>query len=136
MLVVIDTNVLIAIVPSKSRYHSVYQAIQQKKILMAITSEILLEYEEQLKLRYKNYSVDEELEGLVNSRNVFLYSPDFNWNLIAADPEDNKFVDCAVAANADFIVTNDAHFNILKTISFPKVNTISLQEFISLLQTP
>ncbi len=103
---------------------------------MAITSEILLEYEEQLKLRYKNYSVDEELEGLVNSRNVFLYSPDFNWNLIAADPEDNKFVDCAVAANADFIVTNDAHFNILKTISFPKVNTISLQEFISLLQTP
>ena len=44
------------------------------------------------------------------------------------------FVDCAIAANADFLVTNDTHFNILKTIAFPKVNTISLQEFIPLLQ--
>jgi len=134
MLVVIDTNVLIAIVPSKSRYHLVYRMIKENKVSLALTSDILLEYEEQLKVRYKDFSVDEELRRMIDGTNVFLYIPDFSWNLISADPDDNKFVDCAVAANADFIVTNDAHFNILKTISFPKVNTISLQEFILLLQ--
>ena len=134
MLVVIDTNVLIAIVPSKSKYHLVYRMIKENKISLALSSDILLEYEEQLKIRYKDFSVDEELQGIIDGSNVFLYIPDFYWNLISADPDDNKFVDCAVAANADFIVTNDAHFNILKTISFPKVNTISLQEFILLLQ--
>ena len=71
---------------------------------------------------------------IIEKQNTDLVIPDFKWNLISADPDDNKFVDCAVAANADFIVTNDAHFNILKTVSFPKVNTISLQEFILLLQ--
>jgi len=93
-----------------------------------------LEYEEQLKSRYSSYSINEELMKIIEKQNTDLVIPDFKWNLISADPDDNKFVDCAVAANADFIVTNDAHFNILKTVSFPKVNTISLQEFILLLQ--
>lgn len=99
-----------------------------------ITTEILLEYEEQLKSRYSSYSINEKLIKIIEKQNTDLVIPDFKWNLISADPDDNKFVDCAVAANADFIVTNDAHFNILKTVSFPKVNTISLQEFILLLQ--
>ena len=99
-----------------------------------ITTEILLEYEEQLKSRYNSYAINEKLIKIIEKQNTDLVIPDFKWNLISADPDDNKFVDCAVAANADFIVTNDAHFNILKTVSFPKVNTISLQEFILLLQ--
>jgi len=99
-----------------------------------ITTEILLEYEEQLKSRYSSYSINEKLIKIIEKQNTDLVIPDFKWNLISAEPDDNKFVDCAVAANADFIVTNDAHFNILKTVSFPKVNTISLQEFILLLQ--
>lgn len=93
-----------------------------------------MEYEEQLKSRYSSYSINEKLIKIIEKQNTDLVIPDFKWNLISADPDDNKFVDCAVAANADFIVTNDAHFNILKTVSFPKVNTISLQEFILLLQ--
>lgn len=93
-----------------------------------------MEYEEQLKSRYSSYAINEKLIKIIEKQNTDLVIPDFKWNLISADPDDNKFVDCAVAANADFIVTNDAHFNILKTVSFPKVNTISLQEFILLLQ--
>jgi predicted nucleic acid-binding protein len=42
-------------------------------------------------------------------------------------------VDCAIAANAGYIITNDAHFNMLKNITFPKVNMLTLQAFISLL---
>ncbi len=56
-------------------------------------------------------------------------SPTFFYHLIKADPDDNKFVDCAICANAELIVTNDTHFNILKTIKFPKVGIMTLQEF-------
>ena len=51
----------------------------------------------------------------------------------SCDPDDNKFVDCAVSANADYIVTNDRHFNVLKGIYFPQVNVIDIDTFKRLL---
>ncbi|MBC8180569.1 PIN domain-containing protein [candidate division KSB1 bacterium] len=50
------------------------------------------------------------------------------------DEDDNKFVDCAISSNADFIVTNDRHFNILKNIEFPKVNVINVDDFLNKLK--
>jgi predicted nucleic acid-binding protein len=52
---------------------------------------------------------------------------------ITNDPDDNKFVDCAIASNADYIVSQDSHFDILKFIDFPKVNVIRLEEFMKTL---
>ena len=43
-------------------------------------------------------------------------------NLIQSDSDDNKFVDCCITANAQYIVSNDRHFDILKHIEFPHVN--------------
>ena len=53
----------------------------------------------------------------------------FRFNLIVADPDDNKFVDCAIVANAEYIVSQDTHFDVLKEIEFPKVNVIRIEEF-------
>ena len=68
-----------------------------------------------------------------NSTSYSMYTlkvtPYYSWNLIAADPDDNKFADCALNAGADFIVTNDRHFNVLKNIDFPKINVIDLDTF-------
>ena len=50
-------------------------------------------------------------------------------NLITVDPDDNKFVDCAISANAHYIVTNDHHYDVLKDIDFPKVNIVNIQQF-------
>lgn len=57
----------------------------------------------------------------------------FRFNLIQEDPDDNKFVDCAIAANASFIVSQDHHFDVLHAIDFPKVELIGIDEFVSLL---
>ena len=57
----------------------------------------------------------------------------YDFNLIEADPDDNKFVDCAIAAGAELIVTEDRHFNVLKKFSFPKVFVIDLDSFIKVL---
>lgn len=83
-----------------------------------------------MKLRYDDIFVDAEIKDLLTLYNVEEIIPVFNWKLISQDPDNNKFVDCAIAANADYIVTNDKHFNVLKDIAFPKVNIITLQEFI------
>ena len=44
---------------------------------------------------------------------------------------DNKFVDCAIAGNARYIVTEDHHFDVLKEIPFPKVAVINIDDFAS-----
>ena len=36
------------------------------------------------------------------------------------DPDDNKYCDCAIAGNAKYLVTEDKHFQILKSISIKK----------------
>jgi predicted nucleic acid-binding protein len=71
---------------------------------------------------------------------IFIESPDvtiqkvyYNWNAISIDPDDNKFFDIAVAADADYLVTNDRHFDIVKTITFPKVNMITTEDFLNVL---
>ena len=53
----------------------------------------------------------------------------YSWNLIEADSDDNKFADCAVSANATGIVTQDKHFNILRSIDYPKITLISIADF-------
>lgn len=38
----------------------------------------------------------------------------FDFNLIQADPDDNKFVDCAITAGARYVVTEDHHYDVIK----------------------
>ena len=49
--------------------------------------------------------------------------------IIEQDPDDNKFVDCAIVAGAEYIVSEDAHFRVLDTIPFPSVSVKRLEEF-------
>ena len=59
----------------------------------------------------------------------------YEWNVIEKDPDDNKFFDCAVAANADYIVSEDNHFNILVNVTFPAVSAIKVIEFKQILDS-
>lgn len=61
-------------------------------------------------------------------------SPSYAFHLIKADEDDNKFVDCAIIANAKYIVSNDRHFDVLREIPFPKVDVIKINQFLLDLQ--
>jgi putative PIN family toxin of toxin-antitoxin system len=135
MKVVIDTNVFLVIIPSLSRYHIAYEALKENRYNLAVSNEIMMEYEEQLSSRYAIADASEILENLLENQNIKLCNPEYKWNLITTDPDDNKFVDCAIASNADWIVTNDKHFHLLRDVDFPKVNVISIEEFIDLLSS-
>lgn len=60
------------------------------------------------------------LQTIENAVNIEWVNKYYHWNLITTDPDDNKFVDCAFACQAKFIVSEDKHFNVLKNIDFPK----------------
>ena len=60
---------------------------------------------------------------------MVIYVPYYKWNLIVADPEDNKFTDCALNCGADYLVSNDKHFNILAKIDFPKIKVVRIDAF-------
>ena len=70
----------------------------------------------------------------MESPNVERINPTFRFNLIVADPDDNKFVDCAIIAGATYIVSNDRHFNELKKYNFPKVEVRNLAEFLDIVK--
>ncbi|MBL0263639.1 MAG: PIN domain-containing protein [Leptospiraceae bacterium] len=61
------------------------------------------------------------MELLDNLSNVEYITQYFKWRLIETDPDDNKFVDCAIAANAEYLATEDNHFQVLSHISKTQV---------------
>jgi uncharacterized protein len=132
-ILIIDTNVLLAIIGSKSGYHSIWKSFINEEFFICVSTEILLEYEEQLVTRYSELFSGITLNLLAEAPNVLQISTPFTWNLITTDPDDNKFVDAAIAGKADYIVTHDKHFEVLKKISFPKVHTITTTELLQLL---
>ena len=132
--VVIDTNCLIMAVSSRSNYHKIWQSFLNGEYTLCISNEILEEYAEVIS---RNISVNVAryvVFTILERKNVSLITPYYNWKLITADPDDNKFVDCAIAANAKFIVTGDHHFNVLNDIPFPSVPVVNIDEFLKELE--
>ena len=69
------------------------------------------------------------VEAIVRANNVLRIDARFRFGLIVADPDDNKFVDCAIVSGAECVVTNDSHFKVLASIPFPHVVVKSLSDF-------
>lgn len=92
------------------------------------------EYEEVLSRNISPLVAEFFVSAILNRKNVKKVSPSFSFHLIEADPDDNKFVDCAIVANAKYIVTEDHHYDVLQDIPFPKVDVVRLKEFLMELQ--
>jgi len=88
-----------------------------------------MEYEEILANHMGKEVASVVLQIIENAPNVELVTRYFKWNLITIDPDDNKFVDCAIAAGAKYLVIHDKHFAILSEVDFPKVNVIDAEKF-------
>ena len=134
MRVVLDTNVLLVILSRTSKYRLIFDSFIFEKITLCVSTDILVEYEEILGERIGREIASNVLKLIENAPNVEFITNYYKWNLITQDPDDNKFVDCAIAAGAKFLVSDDKHFNILKEIKFPKVELIKTEEFRDLLE--
>ena len=133
MIAVIDTNCLLASIPSQGNYYWLYLAFKEQRFEWLVSNEILIEYEEKLASRYSKETANLVLSILSVAPNVIFKEAYFKWNLVENDSDDNKFVDLTIAGNADYLVTNDKHFNPLKQLDFPKLHIVAIDEFKSIL---
>jgi putative PIN family toxin of toxin-antitoxin system len=100
------------------------------KLELCVSNEILSEYVEIISAKTESAFAEAIVNTLINKPNLIRVVPTWRFGLIEADPDDNKFVDCAIAANAKFIVTEDHHFDVLKDIPFPHVDVVSVDDFL------
>ena len=127
--IVLDTNILLAIIGRRSPYRWIFDRLIEGSLALSVSNEILLEYREVLE-RKANIEVAHNIISFITAHPATeLTHIYFRFNLIDADKDDNKFVDCAIASNAICIVSNDGHFQILKSVGFPKVLILTLSEF-------
>lgn len=133
MTVVIDCNIFVMCLTSRSPYHTIYKSLVQGKFNLAVSSEILLEYEEIIETKYNISTANAFISLLKELPNVHFHTAYYNWRLIGLDEDDNKYVDCAIAGHANYLISEDKHFRVLKLIDFPKVPLLSIDEFIKML---
>ena len=129
MRCVVNTNVILVSISPKSKYHWIYQNLTSQRYDLLVTTDILLEYQEIISKKYNDHAANLLIETLDSLPNVHRRICHYHWNLIEQDPDDDKFVDCAISGNADHLVTEDKDFNILKSIDFPKISVLNILDF-------
>lgn len=128
--VVLDTNCLIQILPTRSLYHRIWTDFLEGRYRLCVSNEILAEYEEILGLLASPEVAHNVVEAIARHPKTLYRESYYHFHLLSdIDKDDDKFVDCAITAGADYIVTEDSHFDHLKQIPFPQLNVLTLDEF-------
>jgi putative PIN family toxin of toxin-antitoxin system len=128
-------NIVLVSIAKKSPYRVIFDSLLSNKFDLIISNDILSEYMEIIAQKTNVMVATNISEILLALGNVQKQDVFYKWNLIEADKDDNKFVDCAIAGNADYLVSNDKHFNCLKNIEFPKLSLLNIEGFMDLLVT-
>lgn len=127
--IVLDTNCLLQILGARSKYHFLFGKFLANDYTLCVSTEILFEYEEILRKKASPVATDLFMKVIARSRNVLRKDPYFHLNMVTKDADDNKFVDCAFICQADFIVTDDGHFQDVAESPFPRFHILGLDEF-------
>lgn len=135
MLVCIDSNVLLEIFSPRHASRPIYHAWFEGRLRWAVSTEILLEYEEIMQRHSGQRKADVMMQilALVNAKhgNLLQVTPSFRFHLISTDADDDKFADCAIAIEADFIITHDRHFDVMRGSGY-RPQPITPEDFIRL----
>lgn len=138
MRVVLDTNVIVSGIFFGGAPGAVLELINDNIITPCFTPSTWQELEEALgyekffeQWEQSPFSIDEFLNALKSNSLVFP-EPSGQPNVVAADPDDDKFLACALAADAAFIVSGDKHLLSLK--EFQGIPILAPSQFIALMK--
>jgi len=125
MRVVLDTNVLLsALAFPGSKPDQVLQRVRRGEVALVLSAFILAELERILrdKFRFTTRQTDERVA--VIRRMATLVEPTERIALVVAKDDDNRILECAVAARADYLVTGDKeHLLPLRSIGATQIVT-------------
>lgn len=131
--VVLDTNVVLNALSPKLPYRHLLRHAIRGEFEWCVTTEILLEYEEKISEFFGKETANTFIEALMMSSHVKRVEVFYRFNMLK-DMDDNKFLDCAFASNAHYLVSDDKVFKTLENVDFPKINAIRLDDFSDILE--
>ena len=126
--VVADTNILVSSLLFGGVPAEVVSAATNKRILLITSEEIFAELDRVLQEKFK-YSATDAFDMQASLRVVTqIVTPLIPVSAVEADADDNKIIECAVAGNADCIVSGDRHLKELKI--WQGIEIITPREFV------
>lgn len=121
-------------ISSRGHYFNVWQSFLDGDYTLCISNKIIEEYLEVLARNINRNVAEAIIYAILACENICKLAPHYHFHLITTDEDDNKFVDCAIAGNAKYIVTEDHHFTILRQVAFPSVAIIGIDAFLKELE--
>ena len=128
MKIVLDTNVLISGIFFSGPPYQILKAWQEGKIKVIVSEEILSEYQrvaEELSSQFPSVDANRILE-LITIHAEIVDATDFQIT-ICEDPDDNKFIACALASKSKIIVSGDKH--LLNVSGYEGIKVVKPLEF-------
>ena len=128
MIVVLDTNVLISAIFWRGAPYKIIVNALKKKYSLCLSTEILNELEEKLRLKFKfpENKIEDHIE-IIKEYGIII-RPTVRTNAVKEDPDDNKVLECAVEGKADYIISGDNH--LLKIKEFNGIKILTPKEFL------
>jgi putative PIN family toxin of toxin-antitoxin system len=135
MIAVLDTNIVASATFWRGKPAHCLEAWALGRFEMAISHPILTEYEEVVARLTARYPTKPQTDWLVPIRQAgHLFLP-ATLPAATADPDDEMFIECAVAARADYLVTGDkGHLLVLQQAA--GIPVISASDFLRILGVP
>ncbi|MFA6329869.1 MAG: putative toxin-antitoxin system toxin component, PIN family [Candidatus Micrarchaeia archaeon] len=132
--VVLDTNVVVSGTFWSGASFQVMRLVGDGEVRLVLSSEILCEYseilssEEILAKTSANRRLVEKIIRKISNRAIFV-APTSKLRVVKDDPDDDKFIEAAVAGGAGFIVTQDKH--LLKLVRYGEIEIVTPETFLS-----
>ncbi len=133
MKITLDTNILISATFWDGASAKIIDRIENKKIDLILSKEIIEEYSEVLnykeiqnKIQNKNLEIKKSIGKVIALSEIVI--PQKKFNIVKNDPDDNKIIECAVEGNVNYIITNDKH--LLKLKEFRGIKIIKPEELL------
>ena len=134
MNIVLDTNSLIMSIAPRSPYRKVWNAFLSGDYNLCVSNEIIEEYSEVLSRNISPQVSEAIVYAILTRPNVIRKDPHYTFALIEADKDDNKFVDCAISANAKYIVSQDHHYDVIRFNPEFDFTAIDIDAFLAILK--
>jgi putative PIN family toxin of toxin-antitoxin system len=132
---VLDTNVWVSALLWGGKPASVIKAAEEGKVAIYASEEIIAEISQVLaypkiaKVYQSERLRNELIEAVLKAVNLVEVVKKVR--VVLEHPADDKFIECALAARADFIVSGDKH--LLKVGSYNKTRIVSVSEFLQII---
>ncbi|MDF9406816.1 putative toxin-antitoxin system toxin component, PIN family [Pelotomaculum isophthalicicum JI] len=131
MRITVDTNVLVSALGWNGTEAAIIEMVLDSELELCLSAQILSEFYRVVKYPKFGFT-DKEIDGFIAKLlpNMVLIRPSQNFEVISADPDDNKIIECAVAGESSYIISGDKH--LLNLREYMGIKILKASEFIQL----